>query len=601
MVSAPSSRTIDGAGAIGMSDAQSSIGVGDWVLLDPSVELLAGEHSGSRILCHRELEMGLSVPPGEGLVEFITSLIGAGISEASLRDGFDDRALVEELLSSLRRHGFLLVAQSLPSGEELASLRLAARRRRIDAARPALVFDLDKEAPLEVIRDQLPDRRAPADLLLWCVKLADHGAAFARLAELRNQGLLQLHHTVVRTRDVVCDIGTRRALLQLSASIVLEGVAWPQPDRDIAGLAEMTRDHIPVHAQMRPGKSFLLDSDRARAASWARSAYLSGLRLLLDPGELWSQHDAGEDDFAQLFDLVHAFSQEFCDVHIANLPADEILVGAAQPRSLSAGRSPLQDRFRAAYLRWRLAMIKGFESGFTWSQLPEAEEKFVRLGDDLLPNRPELLKLRPGSILLDVCGGLGRVARRLAPAVGTEGLVISIEMDRCLVDRARGFAAAMKMANVQFRVGVAQRIPLPDATVDAAVNEWTGAIWELGLGSTMIGEMARVVRPGGRIAVTHRLVQIPLTQLDKPWVQYDEIYNWVRSAFECEGLRVLTEHVWGQIVPSLVGENATAWREQMLPSVLDPYDFVYDHERDPGPRADVYLTVVAERVDCATP
>jgi len=97
------------------------------------------------------------------------------------------------------------------------------------------------------------------------------------------------------------------------------------------------------------------------------------------------------------------------------------------------------------------------------------------------------MQLRPGSILLDVCGGMGRVARRLGPAVGRDGLVISIETVPFLVDRAQGFAAAMDMANVQFRVGLAQRLPLPDASVDAAVNEWTGAIWELGLGPAMIG------------------------------------------------------------------------------------------------------------------
>jgi len=41
--------------------------------------------------------------------------------------------------------------------------------------------------------------------------------------------------------------------------------------------------------------------------------------------------------------------------------------------------------------------------------------------------------------VVDVCGGLGRVARRLAPVVGQDGLVISIEMFRCLSDRRVAF------------------------------------------------------------------------------------------------------------------------------------------------------------------
>ena len=197
--------------------------------------------------------------------------------------------------------------------------------------------------------------------------------------------------------------------------------------------------------------------------------------------------------------------------------------------------------------------------------------------------------------MVDVCGGLGRVARRLAPAVGQDGLIISIEMLRCLSDRARHFVREKKMTNVQFRTGLAQRIPLPDESVDAAVNEWTGAIWELGIGPAMVKEMARVVRPGGRIAVTHRLVQIPLTELGQPWVQYEDIYDWMRSAFAHPQLKVIAERVWGQVVASMAGEHATHWRKQYMPRLIDPDDLTYERDENPGVRADVYLTIVAER------
>src|SRR5207245_11670511 len=140
------------------------------------------------------------------------------------------------------------------------------------------------------------------------------------------------------------------------------------------------------------------------------------------------------------------------------------------------------------------------------------------------------------------------------------------------------------------RAGLAQRIPLPDCTVDAAVNEWTGGIWELGIGPAMVKEMARVVRPGGRIAVTHRLVQIPLTSLAQPWVQYADIYAWMRHAFDIPALTIVTERVWGQMVPSLVGEHATLWRKQYLPRLVDPYDWTSECDDTPGPRADVYMT-----------
>jgi len=45
----------------------------------------------------------------------------------------------------------------------------------------------------------------------------------------------------------------------------------------------------------------------------------------------------------------------------------------------------------------------------------------------------------------------------------------------------------------------------------------------------------------------------------------------------------------------LVGEKATAWRKHYLPRVVNPFDVTYDAEEDPGPHADVYLTILAER------
>jgi SAM-dependent methyltransferase len=575
-----------------MSAALPAMATDMFVMLDPAVELLAADRAGSRILCHHDLEMGMSLPPGEGLEDLVAALMEPGTTLGSLYDGFDDHALVEELLASLRRYGLVLAGAA---GDGLDELRAAGRRRRVEAARPAITIDLDAGLPLEPVSDWLPDRGEPADLRLRCARIADHGPAFARLAALRAQGGLRLHGTVVQTADLRCDPATRRALLQLSAAVALEDVPWPRPNGDVPGLADMTRGHVPVLALMAPGAAFLSAAERAGAAAWLRAAFVSGVRLRFDPEQLWPSLDVHEEDFVQLFALVQALSEEIGDAGLADLPEDAVLVGAAQPRALSAERSALSERYRKAYLRWRLGQIRSQESGHTWSQFPEVEAKFVRPEEDFLPGNPGLL-VQPGQVLLDVCGGLGRVARRIAPAVGREGLVISIEMDPHLVDRARGFAAALEMPQVQFRIGVAQRLPLPGASVDAAVNEWTGAIWELGLGPVMIGEMVRVVRPGGRIAVTHRLVQLPLTRLHEPWVQYDDIHGWVRGAFDQPGVRVLAERVWGQIVPSLVGERATSWREQFIPPAIDPFDFVYTHENDAAPRADIYLTVIAERL-----
>jgi ubiquinone/menaquinone biosynthesis C-methylase UbiE len=432
-------------------------------------------------------------------------------------------------------------------------------------------------------------------VLLLCARLGDHKEILAELARLRQAGTVRMHHTVVRTSELSGDRELCRSLIRLGASVNLEGVPWPAPDHPIPGLDEMTRNCVAVHALMTPDLSILDDRVRRRAQSWARSVFISGLCLRFEAEALWPARNAEEADFIRVFNAVRAVEDEFGDVLIVNLPSDEVLLGNTASSSPSSHLSDFADNFRASYLRWRLPLLKSCENDNTWSQLPEVEDKLVRAGEDLLPNHPELLLLRPGSVVVDVCGGLGRVARRLSPAVGDEGLVISIEMFRCLSDRARRFACERGIMNLHFRPGLAQRIPLPDATADAAVNEWTGGIWELGIGPTMIGEMARVVRPGGRIAVTHRLVQLHLASLGQPWVQYEKIYAWMRESFARQDLTIIAERVWGQIVPSLVGENATHWRKQYMPRLINPHDITYRYDDSPDTRADVYLTIIAQR------
>lgn len=567
-----------------------------YVMLDPAVEVLEAEVAGHRLLGHGYFEVGMVVPPGDGLLEFVTALTQQPINLRALRAQFDDQQIIDKMLASLRRHGFMHVtSQAKPSAEDLAHLRCISDQTRRQKMRRSIAFDLDAPTSVEHLRDRLSAERSAPEVLLRCTRLADGKGILAELARMRQSGTIRMHHTVVQTSDLSGDPGLCRSLIRLGASVNIEGVPWPAPDRPIPGLDELTRNGVAVHALMTPDLSILDDTARSRALAWASSEFISGLCLRLEAEALWPAGDAEEADFIAVFEAVYAIENEFGDVLIVNLPSDEVLLGNTVSASPPDGLSTFASGFRASYLRWRLPVLKACENDNCWSQIPEVEDKLVRAKEDLLPNHPELLGLRPGSVVVDVCGGLGRVARRLSPAVGEDGLIISIEMFRCLSDRARRFACERGITNVHFRPGLAQRIPLPDVTADAAVNEWTGGIWELGLGPTMVREMARVVRPGGCIAVTHRLVQLHLASLDRPWVQYEKIYSWMREAFVHPGLTIIAERIWGQIVPSLVGENAMNWRKQYMPRLISPFEVTYKYDDNPETRADVYLTIIARR------
>lgn len=566
-----------------------------FVMLDPAVEMLDVEIAEHRLLCHGHAEIGMAVPPGEGLSDFIVALAEKPVSVGELRKRFDDQYLMDTMLAALYKHGFLHVtSQTAPSVDDLTHLRrLAYDHRRVGLCN-TIALHLDATSA-DAIRVRVEAEATAPQLYLHCARLADHVTTLAELGSLRQAGQLRLHHALVQTNDPDCGTDVVQSLRRLGAGVIVDNVPWPAPDRCIAGLDVLTQAGVPVHALMSPGLSLLDPTARARALAWAGSAFLCGLCLNLDADALWLATQRGDADFVGVLEAVGALEDAFGDVCIANLPSDEVLLGNATSLPPD-GLSDVARRFRLAYLRWRLPLLMSAEGDNTFSQTPEAEEKLVCLREDLLPNHPELLQLVAGSVIVDVCGGNGRVARRLSPLVGRDGLVISVEMLRCVTDRARRFASERGFTNLQFRNGLAQRIPLPNGVVDAAVNEWTGAIWQLGLGPAMVAEMARVVRPGGRIAVTHRLVRLPLARLRQPWVQFDNIYALMLAAFDRPELTILAERIWGHTVSTLVGERASAWRKHYMPRVVNPFDVTYTEDKDPGPHADVCLTIIAERV-----
>jgi demethylmenaquinone methyltransferase/2-methoxy-6-polyprenyl-1,4-benzoquinol methylase len=104
-------------------------------------------------------------------------------------------------------------------------------------------------------------------------------------------------------------------------------------------------------------------------------------------------------------------------------------------------------------------------------------------------------RLPAGGSAVDVACGTGKVSVSLARRVGPTGRVVGVDFAPRMIDRAR--RARRSAANVEFVVGDAMALPLPDATFDAA----TIAFGMRNLPDYRRGfaEMARVVRPGGRV------------------------------------------------------------------------------------------------------
>jgi arsenite methyltransferase len=101
--------------------------------------------------------------------------------------------------------------------------------------------------------------------------------------------------------------------------------------------------------------------------------------------------------------------------------------------------------------------------------------------------------------VLDVASGPGTTAFLLAAEFGVE--VDGVDLGDITVAKANAHAASEGVGErVRFHLGDAERIPLPDASVDAVVCEC--AFCTFPAKQTAAAEMARVLKPGGRVGIT---------------------------------------------------------------------------------------------------
>jgi len=110
------------------------------------------------------------------------------------------------------------------------------------------------------------------------------------------------------------------------------------------------------------------------------------------------------------------------------------------------------------------------------------------------------LLLRPGHRVLDVCCGSGASAIPAAEHVGPEGSVIGVDLAQKLLDLARAKATARGLANVEFRSGDMLHLGFPDDHFDTVVCVF--GIFFVPDMAAAVRALWRVVRPGGRLAIT---------------------------------------------------------------------------------------------------
>jgi len=109
----------------------------------------------------------------------------------------------------------------------------------------------------------------------------------------------------------------------------------------------------------------------------------------------------------------------------------------------------------------------------------------------------ELSGVRPGDSVLDVGCSSGYLAWKMAAAAGPGGRVTGVDPSQAAIGYARQHASDA----ITFTVGVAQELPLPDASFDVVVSILAIHHVPARKRAAALAEMFRVTRPGGRLLI----------------------------------------------------------------------------------------------------
>ncbi len=213
-------------------------------------------------------------------------------------------------------------------------------------------------------------------------------------------------------------------------------------------------------------------------------------------------------------------------------------------------RSAIEDAFTdlALHPHHRFHFVSGpplaHRLGYTAELLKgvprHALESFAGVGNPFRMDHPS-----PGEAVLDIGCGSGVDALIASRMVGPDGCVTGVDMTPAMVERALHCVSVARAPNVRILWGHAESLPLPDDSVDYVISNGVFALTpDKG---DAFREVARVLKPGGRLRIA------------------DVVVQWRIPSFISEALHLWTECIAG-----------ATWLED-YPALLEKAGFADSH------------------------
>ena len=201
-------------------------------------------------------------------------------------------------------------------------------------------------------------------------------------------------------------------------------------------------------------------------------------------------------------------------------------------------------------------------------------------------NPTAIASLKPGEVVLDLGAGGGFDVFIAGQRVGAQGRAIGVDMTPEMLAKARRNAAAYRqrsgLDNVEFRLGEIEHLPVADASVDVMISN---CVINLSPDKPQVWrEIARVLKPGGRVAVSDLALLKPLPA---------EVAGMVEALIGCVAGAVLVSETERMAREAGLAEVRLRTKTDYVDAMTDWNDPLYQKiiaHLPPGAKAGDYIT-----------